>query len=268
MAQFIQPSPEELNEDEEFIPLEDEEQAPEEQPAEPEEIQEAEEREEVPEKYQGKSIQDIVQMHQEAEKLLGRQSSEVGELRKVVDEFVKTKLEEAKRPQEEDEEIDFFENPEKAIERAVAKHPKIKEAEQLSASMKQQDALARLQVAHPDFATVIQDTKFAEWITKSKVRTELFQRADQLFDYDAADELLTTWKERQNIVKETSEMQEADRKRQLKAASTGNAKGSSERSSRKVYRRADIIKLMQTDPNRYQELAPEIRQAYAEGRVK
>jgi hypothetical protein len=89
-----------------------------------------------------------------------------------------------------------------------------------------------------------------------------------LFDYDAADELLTSWKERQNIVKETSEMQEADRKRQLKAASTGNAKGSSERPSRKVYRRADIIKLMQTDPNRYQELAPEIRQAYAEGRVK
>ena len=38
MAQFIQPSPEELNEDEEFIPLEDEEQTPEEQPAEPEEI--------------------------------------------------------------------------------------------------------------------------------------------------------------------------------------------------------------------------------------
>jgi len=267
MAQFIQPSPEELNEDEEFIEIEEEQIPSEEQPAEPEEIQEAQE-DNIPEKYQNKSIQDIVQMHQEAEKLLGRQSSEVGELRKVVDEFVKTKLEEAKRPQEEDEEIDFFENPEKAIERAVSRHPKIKEAEQLSVSMKQQDALARLQVAHPDYTTVIQNEKFAEWITKSKVRTELFQRADQLFDYDAADELLTSWKERQNIVKETSEMQEADRKRQLKAASTGNAKGSSERPSRKVYRRADIIKLMQTDPNRYQELAPEIRQAYAEGRVK
>jgi hypothetical protein len=35
--------------------------------------------EEIPEKYQGKSVTDIVRMHQEAEKLLGRQSSEVGE---------------------------------------------------------------------------------------------------------------------------------------------------------------------------------------------
>ena len=29
-------------------------------------------------------------MHQEAEKLLGRQSSEVGELRKVVDDYIST----------------------------------------------------------------------------------------------------------------------------------------------------------------------------------
>jgi len=268
MAQFIQVSPEELQEGEEFSPIEEEQIPEEEQPAEPEEIQEAAEEEVIPEKYQNKSIQDIVQMHQEAEKLLGRQSSEVGELRKVVDEFVKTKLEEAKSPQEEDEEIDFFDDPQKAVERAIAKHPKIKEAEQLSASMRQQEALSRLQTNHPDYSTIVQDTGFADWVMKSKFRVELFQRADQQFDYDAADELLTSWKERQNIVNETAQIQEADRKRQLKAASTGNAKGSSEKPSRKVYRRADIIKLMQTDPNRYQELAAEIRQAYAEGRVK
>jgi len=35
-----------------------------------------------------------------------------------------------------------------------------------------------------------------------------------------------------------------------------------------VYRRADIIQLMQKDPERYRALMPEIRQAYAEGRVK
>ncbi len=42
----------------------------------------------LPEKYQGKSLEEVVQMHQEAEKLLGRQSSEVGELRKVVDDYI------------------------------------------------------------------------------------------------------------------------------------------------------------------------------------
>lgn len=32
----------------------------------------------VPEKYKGKQLTDLVQMHQEAEKLMGRQGSEMG----------------------------------------------------------------------------------------------------------------------------------------------------------------------------------------------
>jgi hypothetical protein len=164
--------------------------------------------------------------------------------------------------------LDFFEDPDRYIEHKLSSHPKIKEAEELSRSMKQAEILNKLQSNHPDFKEIIGDERFGEWIAKSKVRTELYQRADQRFDFDAADELLTSWKERQNIVKETNDLQKDDRKRQLKSASTGSAKGSGERPSRKVYRRADIIKLMQTDPDRYMALAGEIRQAYAEGRVK
>jgi len=268
MARFLEESPESLQEGEEFAPLEVEEQSPEEeQPAEPEEIQEAQE-EEIPEKYRNKSIADIVRMHQEAEKLMGKQSSEVGELRKIVDDFVKTQLEAKESPQQQDEDIDIFADPDKYIEQKLANHPKIKEAEQVSHALKQQEILSKLQTNHPDYQEIISSEQFAEWVTKSKVRTELFQRADQKFDFDAADELLTTWKERQNIVKETAEMQETDRKRQLKSASTGNAKGSGEAPSRKIYRRADIIKLMQNDPKRYQALSDEIMSAYAEGRVK
>jgi hypothetical protein len=270
MARFIDESPEYQPLDGEALAtFEDEEQIPEEeQPVEPEEIQEAQDQDDIPEKYQGKDIKDVVRMHQEAEKLLGKQSSEVGELRKIVDDFVKTQLEAKNSPQEDEEDIDIFDDPDKYIERKLSNHPKIKEAEQVSKSLKQQEILHKLSVNHPDFQTIVQDAKFGEWVAASKVRTELYHRADQQFDYDSADELLTLWKERQNIVQETATMQEADRKRQLKSASTGSAKGSSERPSRKIYRRADIIKLMQTDPNRYQDMAAEIRQAYAEGRVK
>jgi len=271
MARFLENSPEELQDGETLATFEDEEQEAqtpeEEQPAEPEEIQEAEE-ESIPEKYQGKDIKDIVRMHQEAEKLLGKQSSEVGELRKIVDDFVKTQLEAKDSQQETVEDFDIFDDPDKYIEHKLANHPKMKEAEELSRSMKQQEIYNKLQANHPDFKEIIQDEKFGEWVAKSKVRTELYQRADQKFDYDSADELLTLWKERQSLVKETAEMQETDRKRQLKSASTGNAKGSSEAPSRKIYRRADIIKLMQTDPKRYQALSDEIMQAYQEGRVK
>ena len=267
MARFLDKSPEEVNEGETLATFEEEEQIPEEeQPAEPEEIQEQEDG--IPEKYLNKDIKDVVRMHQEAEKLLGKQSSEVGELRKIVDDFVKTQLEAKNSPQEEVEKFDIFDDPDKYIEYKLANHPKLKEAEELSKSMKQQEILNKLQTNHPDFRDILQDERFGEWVAKSKVRTELYQRADQKFDYDSADELLSLWKERQSLVKETADMQETDRKRQLKSASTGNAKGSGESPSRKIYRRADIIKLMQTDPKRYQALSDEIMQAYAEGRVK
>ena len=268
MAQFIDQQSEELEEGEEFASLED---TPEQEEAveEPSLEEEPEEDDGIPDKYRGKDIKDIVQMHQEAEKLLGRQSSEVGELRKIVDDFIRSQVDKAESPQQEtDEEIDFFADPDRAVARAIENHPKLKEAEQVSVAMRQQQILAQLQNNHPDFVDIVQNEKFQEWVGKSKVRTELYERADKRFDYDSADELLTLWKERQNMVTETAKVQEADRKRQLKAASTGNTSGSSEAPSRKVYRRADIIKLMQSDPNRYAELSEEIRNAYAEGRVK
>jgi len=61
------------------------------EPIEDEEVQqEAQVEEDVPEKYRGKTPKEIIAMHQEAEKLIGKQGGEVGELRKVVDDFIKT----------------------------------------------------------------------------------------------------------------------------------------------------------------------------------
>ena len=50
-------------------------------------------------------------------------------------------------------------------------------------------------------------------------------------------------------------------------AATVDVGGAGE-SSRKVYRRADLIKLKLTDPSRYEALQDDILAAYAEGRVK
>jgi hypothetical protein len=224
----------------------------------------------LPDKYQGKSLEEVVQMHQEAEKLLGRQSSEVGELRKVVDDYISSQTQSAPQPQhvEPEEDIDYFTDPQGAVNRAIENHPKIKEAEQYSAQYKQQAALATLNTKHPDMKEILNDPKFAEWIKASKIRTQLFVAADQQYDADSADELFSLWKERKQVVKQTANVEKQERKQQLKAANTGNARGSGEGGRKKVYRRADIIKLMRTDPDRYTALADEIMAAYAEGRVK
>ena len=227
------------------------------------------EEDEIPEKYQGKSTAEIVRMHQEAEKLLGRQSSEVGELRSVVDNYIQTQLDtNTPATQEPEEEIDFFSDPDKAVERAIKNHPSIKAAEAQTQQYKQQTAQSHLQQRHPDMQEILQDGKFVEWIKGSKIRTQLFAQADTQYDYEAADELFTTWKERQQVVGQTVANEKASRKTAVKNASAGNAKGNGEAASRKVYRRADIIKLMQTDPDRYLSLSDEIMQAYQEGRVR
>ena len=222
----------------------------------------------IPEKYQNKSAEELVQMHQEAEKLLGRQSSEVGELRKVVDNYIQTQLTPEQQAPQEVEEIDFFTDPDKAVDRAIQNHPKIREAEAVTNQYRQSNALAQLKSKHPDMESILQDTKFSDWIEASKVRTRLFVEADQKFDHEAADELFSLWKERQNVVQQTAQVEQQARKQAVKSASTGNARGSSESAPKKVYRRADIINLMKTDPNRYAALQPEIMLAYQEGRVR
>ena len=224
---------------------------------------------ELPQKYQGKSTAEIIRMHQEAEKLLGKQSSEVGELRKVVDDYIQTQLSE-KAPQEvqPEEDIDFFSDPDRAVERAINNHPKIKEAEEISNQYRHSTALAELQRRHPDMQGILQDGKFAEWIKGSKIRQQLFVQADQQYDYEAADELFTLWKERQQVVSQTAATEKTERKKAVKAASTGNVRGSGEQSAKKVYRRSDIIKLMKEDPERYMSLSNEIMAAYADGRVR
>lgn len=174
---------------------------------------ETETEDDIPDKYRNKDIREVVRMHQEAEKLLGKQSSEVGELRKIVDDFVKTQLETQKSPKTEVEspEIDFFDDPKTAVEQAIASHPALKEIQEYGKQAKQSSILAQLEQNHPDYKDIIQDTAFAEWVQASKVRTELFVRADQNFDYDSANELLSLWKERQNIVRQTEEVQKQDR---------------------------------------------------------
>lgn len=220
---------------------------------------------ELPEKYQGKSISDIVEMHQQAEKLLGRQSSEVGELRKVVDEFVMSQSKQEEPAQTET--VDFFDDPAKAVQNAIDTHPAVREAREASANMKRSAAQAELQRKHPDMTDILGDSAFIDWVKESSFRTRLLQEADRNYDFEAADEIFSLWKDRKSLVSQTAAVEKQARSSTAKAAATGSASGSGEK-SRKVFRRADIIKLMRDDPNRYQALSNEIMQAYAEGRVK
>ena len=205
-------------------------------------------------------------MHQEAEKLLGRQSSEVGDLRKSVDDLLKSKLNEASSTKEVEPELDFYEDPKGSVSRAVEGSETVKQMRELLVKQHEQDFLNRLVTKHPTWKETIQGSNFEEWINKSQVRSELLQRADN-YDFNAADELLSNWKEIKGVVEKTESLNEKDRKLQVKAASTGG-KGSGESMSRKIYKRSEIVNLMINDPQKYQANVEVFDKAYAEGRVK
>jgi len=232
------------------------------------EQQKIEQKAELPEKYRDKSLDDIVKMHQEAEKLIGKQAQEVGEVRKLADELIKQNLgSRQQQTKQEEPEVDFFENPQKAVQRTVDSHPDIIAARQATLEMKRAQIQQRLAQEHPDFGEIAKDQDFANWVKSSPVRIKIFEQADSGYDFDSANELLSTYKQLRGVKsKQMSDAGEASRKQTLKAV--GVDTGGSGESSKKVYRRADLIRLKMQDPNRYEALSDEIMVAYQEGRVR
>ena len=226
----------------------------------------------LPEKYQGKSASEIAQMHRELESRMGQQSHEVGELRKAFDDMVKTSIQAQQAPSAPETEADytdFFVDPEASDKRAIKNHPSLKQAQAVAAEMTKSQSLAKLQAAHPVMKEVLTDSGFKEWIGKSKVRQEMYNKADKHFDFEQADELISLYKERKGVVAQSVALERTAQKNEVKNASTGSARSNPNGTkSRKTYRRRDIIELMNRDPKRYAALQPEIMKAYQEGRVK
>ncbi len=223
---------------------------------------------ELPEKYRAKSLEEVVRMHQEAEKLIGKQAQEVGEVRKLADELLKQNLSsKQQRIQEEEPEVDFFENPQKAVQATIDKHPDVLAARQAGLEFKRMQIQQKLNAEHPDYSQVVNDAEFQSWVKSSPVRVGLYAKADGEFDYDSANELLSTFKQLRGVKAQQSEQAStATRTKSMKAAQVDV--GGSGESSKRVYRRADLIRLKMTDPDRYEALQPEIMAAYAEGRIK
>ena len=223
---------------------------------------------ELPEKYRSKSLDEVVRMHQEAERLIGKQAQEVGEVRKLADELIKQNLSGRSQPiKEEEPEVDFFENPQKAVQGQIDRHPDVLAARQAGMDFRRMQIQQKLNAEHPDYSQVVSDTEFHNWVKSSPVRLGLYAKADAEFDYDSANELLSTFKQLRGIkAKQSDQQNDAIRTKSMRAAQVDV--GGSGESSKRVYRRADLIRLKMTDPQRYETLSDEIMQAYSEGRVR
>jgi hypothetical protein len=212
--------------------------APDESPVESEAVEVEEDV--LPDKYQGKSASDIARMHQELEKRLGQQSSEVGELRQAFDEMVKNSMAAQQAPTPEVTEIDdvdFFADPKAAVNAAIANNPVLKQMQEATVAAQKEKALVAIQAKHADMKEVLGSESFQTWVKGSQFRQNLFAQADSNYDFAAADELLTLFKDTQGVVKSQAAVEKVAKKAEIKRASTGTSRSNPEgQTTRKVYR--------------------------------
>jgi hypothetical protein len=217
-------------------------------------------------------MDDIIRMHQEAEKLIGRQAQEVGEVRKLADELIKRQISPQEQPAKAiEDDTDFFADPVKAVNKAVETHPAVVQAQQAAMQMARMQTANRLAQSHPDYTQVIADPEFATWVNESPIRQRLYAAADKQFDFDSANELLANFKAlrkaKQETVQQAAQQLQDQRNQTLKAATVA-VDGATGEASKKIYRRADLIRLQMTDPERYMALQDDIMAAYNENRVR
>lgn len=223
---------------------------------------------ELPKKFQGKSVDDVVRSYTELEKELGRKANEVGELRKLTDEYLRRELSKTNTPtQSNDVEDDDIFDTKATIRKELDSNPKIKALEEKLAKKEMEEVLNSFAAKHPDYRDIGGNEDFQNWVKASTYRQRMFAQADNM-DLDAADDLLTMWKETQKVraTSEASEQAKEKRKADLKkvsgeSSSTGEGK-------RKMFNRVELMRLRINDPDKYNAMQDEIVSAYREGRVK
>ena len=244
------------------------------QVTEPEQIQEVNGNvADIPAKYAGKSMSEVIEMHQNVEQALGKQGSEVGEQRKLIQSLLEAQnlANTTVEPQEEVASFEetFYTDPAKAVNSAIENHPDVLKARQQQAQQEQQQKLNVLEKAYPDWEKTVGDKSFQDWIGASEIRKDIFRKADTEYRPDYAIELFEMY-DKLNIVEKTKEVKKSEKAKVDKALrqTVSETRSTQSVGGKKMYRRSDLINLQITDPNRYASLSDEIQEAYAEGRVK
>jgi hypothetical protein len=238
--------------------------------------------EDLPEKYRGKSLREVIEMHRNAESRLGQISNDLGVQRKMTDRLLDIKrttdLEQngavVKVPQVTSAEL--LEKPTETLERftnATSERVESKLIQELN-SVRGELGQMRFNQRHSDATQIANDPQFVDWVTKSPYRTRAAQAA-YAGDWVAADELLTEYKATRPDTS-SNDTKQATQKASLQAARAASLESSSSSDksttgkSGKILRRADLITLRVTDPDTYysDDYQREIMLAYAENRVK
>ena len=223
----------------------------------------------MPEKFNGKTAEEIAASYQQLEQEFGRRNTEVGSLRKLTDQLLELNTEPKKEeaPAKELGVDDLLNNPGDTINSAVESNPRIKAIEEKLQTADREVNRQAFEQKHTDWKEVIGSDDFASWILESPLRKQLFQASNANYDYATGAELLDLYKSvKGNAIVEAKEERNTKARKSAKAAVTESG-GSTESKGKPKFKRAELIELKMRDPHKYEAMKETIMEAYANNRV-
>lgn len=230
---------------------------------------------EIPEKFRGKELAEIVKSYSELEKAYSRQGNQLGQMRQTFDEYIRSQsanpaphAEEKRTPLTVD---DIYDNPEESIRRVAESTtaPRIKQLEEELENSRRQTKLEKFEAKFPNWKKEAASPEFQNWVSESKYRTRLAAAADR-WDLDAAEDLFSAFEE----TRRASEDKKSERRTSdLKNASLESSGPSTPARTKTFSRRELLLKRTMAAKGDWQagewmrENARAIDAAYAEGRI-
>lgn len=198
----------------------------------------------LPEKFKGKSVKDVVKMYQDIEQLVSRQGNELGELRRRV---VEPKVEEPKvEPVQERPKIsadELLANPNESLDKAIETHPVVQEAREMAIQAERREAQATFAKEYPKYQEDLNDQEFVEWVKKNPARVDLIQKANN-YDLNSARSLWGMWSEHRELVGQATAKAKAEvTRRQAEQAAELEGSTGADSDSETIYSRAEWMDL-------------------------
>ena len=227
---------------------------------------------EIPDKFKGKSVEDVIASYQQLESEYGRRNNEVGSLRKLTDQLLELKQPEEKtKTKREAISVDsLLENPEDVINKSIDDNPRLKALEDKLLEGDVAKDKSTFEDAHPDWQATLHTQEFTSWIMESKFRQRMLLEADKNYDYVTGLELFDMYVETKGkAVADATSQRNTKARQSAKKGVTEQGGTSRENKPKKVYRRVDLIQLKVTNPTEYdRRYEREFKQAYIDGRVR
>lgn len=237
----------------------------------------------IPDKFVGKSLEEVLTSYMQLESAYGKAKSELGQTRQSVDQLLLQKREndlrangaqivrtEEVKPREISA-ADLLQDPTKALDSYLENRESATTKELRERVARQEAQLAQQQFVgrHPDWQTETNDPDFVNWARQTPYRQGLAARAASE-DLAAADALLSEYKAYKPLLSRSASQStnlEAARKVGLERTA---ASGDDTKPAGKVIRRADAQALRISDPDKYDSPAfqNELLKAIAEDRYK